>query len=367
MGRPQAAFYCVCRRALLPRRGRDDQLAAPARPRRADLRARLRAHAKPSASCSPPCDPRRGAGRFAALAAEDGRPARPPRRGDGPDRRRHDRHPPADRADRRGRRGSGGGVRERQRSLRSPSGGSCSASGRARRGPTSPRASSVARAALRRGGARADGRPARTGSTSSAPSGGGTTTTTRSCYARPGRAQRDPRDRGRAPRGSSPSTIGWRPSPPFAGLQVVDERRAALRLRGRGGALRAPPLRRQAVARAHSTTASTRGCCGGCCAGRDLAIRVPEASFRCACDPACSPAAKRWHARPVREARALALRRPDRRCEREPSRNVTPSERIDAAFYCVSDDALLPRRGRDDQLAAAARPRASRSTCSTAG
>ena len=49
-----AAFYCVADARYFLGAVGDDQLAAPARPRRAGLRARLRARRRASASCSPP-------------------------------------------------------------------------------------------------------------------------------------------------------------------------------------------------------------------------------------------------------------------------------------------------------------------------
>ena len=80
------------RRALLPRRRGDDQLAARRRPRRAGVRARLRLDRRAAPAAHAPRDIGRGAPRRSAVAAEDDRPAFPPRRGDGADRRRHRRH-----------------------------------------------------------------------------------------------------------------------------------------------------------------------------------------------------------------------------------------------------------------------------------
>ena len=139
-------------------------------------------------------------------------------------------------------------VRDRQQRFCRRTGASCSTSARPSPAPTSPPGSSFFGGAS---GAEVLGcsTSASAGSTSSSPSGAATSASYPFLLRRPGRAQRDPRHPRRPERVEA---LDQRLAADAAVSRPADRRRAhaALRLPRRDRALRAPPVRAQAVARA---------------------------------------------------------------------------------------------------------------------
>ena len=275
------------RRALLPRPRRDAQLASPAGPSRARIRARRRAHARPARAARPARERRRGGPRDRAVAGEDARPDARPGRGDDPDRRRHDRHPLARRADRGGRRGPRDRLSQRPAAVRRAVGRAPRTGARRRRRPTSPPASwsSVAKPGPR---CCACSTIASAGSTWTAPCSAATRPTTRSCI-RSRTCSTRSSARGSIPTASTRSRTGSPPTPLSPACASPTRRRCA------ASTPTAPSPTCSTTSTAsrgwrRCTTGSSRGCSRACCSGLTSPCGRPRTRCRCACAAGRSPA-----------------------------------------------------------------------------
>ena len=177
---------------------------------------------------------------------------------------------------------------------------------------------------------------------------------------RPGRLQRDHSDQAR-PRAGAPLDQRLAPTPPFTGLRLIEPALSSLRVRRRRRALPGAPSHGETLARAHPPRCLLAAAAAGCSIGEDLAIRIPEQQV-----PLRLRSGARAYAgaKARQRARALSLARIRARCA---APHLGEASCRESRLLLRRRRALLPRRRRPDQLAAAGRPRPSRSTCSTAG
>ena len=262
----------------------------------------------------------------------------------------------ARRADRRGRRRAGSSRSRTTASGSSPSGASCSTSAPTRRRPLRLLGPRLLRRRDRRRGARAARRPPAPGRHRADAVRRATSPTIRSSI-----PSRTCSTRSSAPAIEPDRIVALAnrlaPNPPFAGLRLTDARRRALRLRRRRRALRPPPLPSQALARADVPRALLTAARAACCSAPDVALRLAAEPGAAADAPRRDRAGR---ARPGRRRRRLPPLRPRTEAERGP-------ERARGGLLLRHRPGLLPRRGRDAQLAAPARAHRAAATCSTAG
>ena len=155
---------------------------------------------------------------------------------------------------------------------------------------TSPPGSSSLGGAAGREVLRPLARPPGAGSTTSAPTFDRDVARLSVPLPRPGRPQRDPLHARSSADRIVTLDAAPRPHPPFRGLRMHRRGRPALRPPRRHRALRDPPVRPQAVARADVPRDLLASCCARLWLGPDVAIRPPRAArCRCGCATGCSP------------------------------------------------------------------------------